>query len=67
MNDRLNIARLDAQDTNATTITGGYTMKIDRANDADDVNNFTPGAWTAGVFPWITANHAGWNTQPIIF
>lgn len=64
---RLDIARLDAADTNATTITGGYVMKIDRANDADDVNNFTPGAWPTGRFPWITGNHANWNTQPIIF
>src|SRR5678816_4729888 len=42
-------------------------MKIDRANDTDDVNNFTPGNWSAATFPWITSAHAGWNTQPIIF
>ena len=66
-NDRLDIARLDPQDTNAVTITGGYIMKIDRNNDPDDVNNFTPGSWPTGRFPWITASHAGWNTQPIIF
>jgi len=65
--DRLNIARLDAQDTNSVTITGGYSLKIDRANDTDDVNNFLPGTWPTGRFPWITSSHAGWNTQPIIF
>ncbi|MBN2506248.1 MAG: lamin tail domain-containing protein, partial [Verrucomicrobia bacterium] len=66
-NDRLDIARLDPQDTNTVTITGGYCMKIDRNNDLDDVNNFTPGSWPSTRFSWITANHAGWNTQPIIF
>lgn len=66
-NDRVDIARLDPQDTNSVTITGGYVMKIDRANDADDVNNFNPGNWSSTTFPWITSAHAGWNTQPIIF
>lgn len=65
--NRLDIARLDPQDTNAVTITGGYIMKIDRNNDTDDVNYFTPGNWSSTTFPWITANHAGWNTQPVIF
>ena len=38
-NDRLNIATLDPQDTNATTITGGYLMKIDRV---DTERSFSP-------------------------
>lgn len=67
---RVEIARLDAADTNAATITGGYLMKIDRANDVDDVNYFSPEAWpssASSLFPWITVNHLGWNSQPIIF
>lgn len=65
--NRLDIDRLDPQDTNAVSITGGYILKIDRNTDPADVNSFTPGAWPSTAFPWITANHAGWNTQPIVF
>jgi len=43
-NQRLDLARLTPEDTNAPAITGGYVLKIDRANDPDDINNFsTPG------------------------